>query len=353
MTVSWLAGNRIKGTNADRLNTTGIGSTVGGWKELARTTLGSAGDVINMENFSNKRYYMCLASCLPSGVIGQRVRMGTTTIDTGANYADRYSINGGADSTAVNQAFVGGNDIDEANPFFNVQYISNYSTKEKLSISHSILQKTAGAGTAPSRYEITGKWTNTSNNMQSFGVYHTGTGDYASGSEVVVLGYDPTDTHTTNFWEELASVNGDGTGGFSSGTFTAKKYLWVQMYVVPSASSYPSIRFNADGGANYADRYSVNGGADGTEVSQTFYFPSSSSPNPNFINMFIINNSANEKLITSHTNQRGTTGAGNASDRAESTGKWANTADQIISISVEPNSGNYSTTSIMKVWGSN
>jgi hypothetical protein len=47
-------------------------------------------------------------------------------------------------------------------------------------------------------------------------------------SEAVVLGWDPADTHTSNFWEELASVDLSGGAAdiLDSGTFTAKKYLW-------------------------------------------------------------------------------------------------------------------------------
>ena len=43
MTLKWLAGNRIEGTSADRTTgTPAIPATAGGWKELSRTTLGSA-----------------------------------------------------------------------------------------------------------------------------------------------------------------------------------------------------------------------------------------------------------------------------------------------------------------------
>ena len=34
----------------------------------------------------------------------------------------------------------------------------------------------------------------------------------SSGTEVVVLGWDPTDTHTDNFWEELGSATDLASG---------------------------------------------------------------------------------------------------------------------------------------------
>ena len=37
---------------------------VGGWKEIGRDTLGSAGDLLTVPNLVNKRYYMVLASCI-------------------------------------------------------------------------------------------------------------------------------------------------------------------------------------------------------------------------------------------------------------------------------------------------
>ena len=47
---------------------------------------------------------------------------------------------------------------------------------------------------------------------------------------MVVLGYDPDDTEGTSFWEELASVElGAAADSMDSGSFTAKKYLWVQI----------------------------------------------------------------------------------------------------------------------------
>jgi hypothetical protein len=92
-------------------------------------------------------------------------------------------------------------------PCFDVSYISNLSTKEKLLINHSVGETVAGAGTAPNRRESVGKWANTSNAVSAVTSVNNQSGDYASGSEVVVLGWDPADTHTSNFWEELASVN--------------------------------------------------------------------------------------------------------------------------------------------------
>jgi hypothetical protein len=52
-----------------------------------------------------------------------------------------------------------------------------------------------------------GKWANTSNPIDdSLNFKRSIKWRFCTGSEVVVLGWDPADTHTSNFWEELASV---------------------------------------------------------------------------------------------------------------------------------------------------
>ena len=56
--VEWLAGNRIRGTSAERTTYSWIYQDVGGWKEVGRTTLGSAGTTIDVSSLPDKRYLM-------------------------------------------------------------------------------------------------------------------------------------------------------------------------------------------------------------------------------------------------------------------------------------------------------
>ena len=71
-----------------------------------------------------------------------------------------------------------------------------------------------------------------------------------------------------------------------------------------------------------------------------------------FSNWFIINNSANEKLVIGHSVQQNTAGAANAPKRVEFAHKWANTSAQITEIDFDSQSGNFGSNSIIKVWGS-
>jgi hypothetical protein len=75
--------------------------------------------------------------------------------------------------------------------------------------------------------------------------------------------------------------------------------------------------------------------------------------NPKFINGFIINNSANEKLVISNSIEQNTAGAGTAPQRREAVGKWAYTSGQITSVQItRSGAGSFDTGSIIKVWGS-
>jgi len=356
--VDWLAGKRVRGTSSERtpLGVTLGGTGVGGWVELGRTTLGSAGDLITITSLAEKRYYMILGDFKPIGGIARPyVRVGNGSIDSGSNYARRGSLDGGADGQDVSKPELRWeNGI--RNPYFQVGYAVNKSSNEKLFLEHGVGQNTAGATNTPYRGEHTGKWANTSNVFDQYQRVNTFAGSWDTGSEVVVLGWDPADTHTNNFWEELASVDlsGGAADEISSGTITAKKYLWVQCYTESSGTQRQFMRFNNDTGTNYARRWSENGGTDGTSTSQTAanIMGLNDSGTGTFSNTFIINNSSNEKLIISHGVSGTTAGAANAPQRTETVNKWANTSNQITEIDIiNPESGDFGTKSFLKVWG--
>ena len=85
--MEWLAGNRLRGTTAERPTASLQSPSVGGWVELARTTLGSAGDVIDVTSLSDKRYYMILMDYRDTG--GQINTNMTINNDTGSILQNR------------------------------------------------------------------------------------------------------------------------------------------------------------------------------------------------------------------------------------------------------------------------
>ena len=353
--VEWLAGNRIRGTSTERtVGTPEVPAISGGWKELGRATLGSGNSNIDVTSISDKRYYMVL--CSTTGAQGSdnvHFRCGNGSFDSGTNYAYRYTENGAADSTStsVNHIIGGRTQL----PTFTTYYIANKSDKEKLWMGHNVYQNTAGAGTAPNRWEYSSKWDNVSNVINQIRATTTVASQFSTGSEVVVLGYDPSDTHTTNFWEELADVTLSSAGdNLSSGTINAKKYLWVQAFMKNTGGNTRlQMSFNNDTGNNIAERGSSNGGTDWTATSASKTNPMSATTDNIFINYFIINNSSNEKLGTGHI-VRGSGGAGTAPSRVENVFKWANTSSQITEIDIDNDqAGSFDTGSFIKVWGSN
>ena len=348
--VDWLAGKRMKGTSSERtsLSTTALGGTgVGGWVELARTTLGSAGDTITVSSLPDKRYYMVLSYQISSGQIAS---VGRFNNDTGSNYFARSSDNGSSDWTGSGRTdFLGFRELSGVtNPYFHVGYFANYASKEKLTQTWGVNQNTAGAGNAPTRHVSVGKWTNTSNAINRLDLVNLGSGDLNTGSEVVVLGYDPADTHTNNFWQELADVSWSSGGTIDTSTFTAKKYLWIQAWY--KGSSSVTFTVNNDSGNNYAYRLSNNGAADATSTSNVghrvnFGFDTT----PVFVNCFIINNASNEKLAIWHVTSQNTASASNAPNRTEWVSKWANTSNQITSFKMVASP--VFTGGQIKVWG--
>jgi hypothetical protein len=329
----------------------GGAGAVGGWVELGRTTLGSSGDSIDVSSLADKRYYMLLRNGLATG---GNINFSTQfNGDSGSNYASRWSSNGGSDSTGGSRTSHVNSIPNAAVPIFDVAYFVNLSANEKLwMIPQGVTGSASGASSAPQRRESVSKWTNTSNPVSSIETNNTEAGSYNTGSEVVVLGWDPTDTHTTNFWEELASVDWSSGTAINSGTITAKKYLWVQGWIKSGTAGMNALfTFNSDTGSNYNNRKASNGGSDATgQRANLDMGGSAGTANLEFVNMFIVNNSANEKLCICQSVDQSTAGAGTAPTRKEAVGKWANTSAQITEINMDGNAT--LTDGTLKVWGS-
>jgi hypothetical protein len=342
--VDWLAGKRVKGTSSERsgfgLSLGGTG--IGGWVELGRHTLTQAGDTLAVTNLANKRYYMVLIKTLHSGSYNPYLRFNN---DSNGNYSERFEFNG-AEGTVINQTELHANLGGSAQPAFNVLYITNFSGKQKYVLRDMVY----GGSSTLFRSRSSGKWANLNDTISSIGLYNTGSGDFSIGSEIVVLGYDPADTHTTNFWTELASVSGTGSStNLSSGTITAKKYLWIQLYQ-DGVSGNINVTFNNDTtSSNYLHRISTDSGSDSTTTGYTNIFIRGNGV-PNYTNTFIDNNSGNDKLCIADSIQQGTAGASYYPSRREAVLKWAS-SNQITEIDFDSSSGNWNSNSILKIWG--
>lgn len=196
------------------------------------------------------------------------------------------------------------------------------------------------------------KHAQTSNPISSISAY-TPTSNWTSNDELVVLGYDPLDSHTNNFWEELYSGSGDAGMDTGVSGFSARKYLWIQMYLNDMISgANVNMVLNGVESSNYALRYNQNGGTDGTITSRSdnLIHLGASNETEAFINMFIINDGSNEKLGIVHNMTQQTAGATTAPARSELVFKDSQTT-QITDVEVRRTSGSWGANSQLKIWG--
>lgn len=141
---------------------------------------------ISSGTITAKNFLKAFAWVVPSG--------GTLNIgfrfnnDSAANYAERGSSNGAADSAATGLNQINTKTAIDANPQLTILDIYNTTSDEKLLIGESVVRGSAGAN-APDRKLGTYKWVNTSAQITRIDIVDTGgTGDIGAGSRLLVLG---------------------------------------------------------------------------------------------------------------------------------------------------------------------
>ena len=147
-------------------------------------TLGSAGDTLTISDLTEQKFNQFMIHIINSGGITGQMQFNS---DTGSNYGDRVSNSGAADITHNLTYMI----VDAASAdCFHMSYLLNIATEEKLQIGFSVDQSSTGAGTAPVRREIVGKWANTSDAITSAVVNNGGAGDFDTNSNLSVIGSD-------------------------------------------------------------------------------------------------------------------------------------------------------------------
>lgn len=165
-----------------------IASSTTLWEELARTTLGVAGDTITVSGFGARKYLKILIIAIATG--GTIDVSLTFNSDTGAHYSRFSTINSVAGGTATSQSNLKLDGTAAADNKFTVLELVNIQAQEKIGNAFTIQSGAAGAGNAPGNSTQNVKWANTSAQATTVTVTNAGTGDYAIGSEIVVLGHD-------------------------------------------------------------------------------------------------------------------------------------------------------------------
>ena len=183
------------------------------WALLGSTTLTSAADVITVSGFTAKKHLVVQVKGIGTG--GTINCNFTFNSDTGNNYAIRESVNGGSDSTNHTQANTDNLTGTVTGNVFATVDIMNIAGEEKLFISEGI-ESASGAGNAPDRKELVGKWANTSDSITTIKANNGGSGSYAEGSNLTVWGDDGTDVAETFITNNSIHEESD----------TGKHYIW-------------------------------------------------------------------------------------------------------------------------------
>jgi len=129
-------------------------------------TKGSAGSTMAITDAIGQDFNMVMSHCINvTGDASIRMRLNA---DSGANYARRRSDNGGADSVQGSNTYSYWTGSASTGNVFYISYICGIAGEEKLMMVWNTFSNTAGAGNAPTRFELAAKWSNTSDSITSF-----------------------------------------------------------------------------------------------------------------------------------------------------------------------------------------
>ena len=358
LAVKYLAGDRIIGTAAERAAMTSY--DVGVWKEIGRASAQN-NSTVNIPCALDPvcPYLMILTCHTPYEQTNTDPALRFNT-DTGTNYVRRRSQNHAAYDTA-NQAGLVYHGGTSQCPEFDVAFVTNTSaSQEKMAVMHGFNGKGNNSSDAGVSSETYGKWTNTSDLISTVNLYNVqgGTPLFKSGSEIVVLGFDPDDTTgAVSKWVKLKEVtlpsDGDTLETGTSG-WTSKKYMLMEAHIerADGNSITPHLRFNGDTGSNYTRIRSGDGGSAAHNTGQsTIDFSEGENSLNQYYTYWMCNVSAEAKLCIGHTtgDDTGTT----SPSRKEIMGKWNDTSELIDNIHIFNNggAGSFKAGSKITVWG--
>lgn len=176
--------NTFSNIPASALDSSAIGQ---GFLEIGRTTLGSPGDTITVSSLPARKYLRVIVFCADTG--GTISAAVTFNNDTGSNYANRRSDNGGADATATSTTSIAM--VNAVAQNFDLRFeVENTATLAKIPRYSATGEGANGAGNAPNKYDGSAKWHNTSDQITRIDVTNAGTGDFNTGSQIIVLAKD-------------------------------------------------------------------------------------------------------------------------------------------------------------------
>ena len=154
-------------------------------------TLTGTADQMDITDITANKFNTILVGGIGTGDSRLATRVGVSSADSGANYSERTSEDGGADNTGFNRTYFY-HLYNGYNLQFTVMHSMNVSGSEKLFIAHTAQATGAGADSATSRTEAVGKWVTTSGQWAKLQMINYGGGDFLTGSNLSALGGDIT-----------------------------------------------------------------------------------------------------------------------------------------------------------------
>lgn len=171
---------------AAKINFGGAGDGIW-WEEIGRITTNSTGDTISVTSLPARRYLQVHVLAINSGQLDTSLRFNN---DSGNNYSQQGSSDFGAGGDTTSASSIA---LDPGTPS-TIEYmkldILNIASSEKLVMASITDAGGSGASNAPNNRRSFSKWANTSAQISRIDILNSGTGDFAIGSEVVVLGHD-------------------------------------------------------------------------------------------------------------------------------------------------------------------
>ncbi len=160
--------------------------SAGGLEKLADVTLGSASTTLIAQDFAARDYLRVIFQIVPNESPSANPRMQFNS-DAGSNYSDRYSNNGGADSTETSQT---GMIMNDAIAGGEAQIVCDIMNRASIQKTVTCLNNRGGsASSAPNRTEMFGLWANSTNQIHTI-IYNSMSPEayFGSGSRIMVFG---------------------------------------------------------------------------------------------------------------------------------------------------------------------
>jgi len=186
------------------------------WKKLGSTTLSSYAENITY-NIASSKFVSFMIHGIPDSTVHASFQFNS---DTGTSYNNRYETIGGTNYADLNQTKLRISPDGHTLPEFFIAHMSNISGEEKLVISHCVYQNTAGAGTAPARLEVVGKFTGTAEVSAIKFYENTQSGGYNTGTNITTLGSDGVESMTVQDGAVYYETDTNKSYVLSSNTWT-------------------------------------------------------------------------------------------------------------------------------------